>query len=78
MKDWPKMQFRFYGVSKWTGTLQGDATATQDFKLWAKSRGIDLSGLHPYGERPVPPFVEACYPHDPTYLIQEKVDNFFS
>ncbi len=72
------MQFRFYGVSKWTGRLIGDATAEQDFKLWAKSRGIDLSGLHPYGERPVPPFVESCYLPELGYLTQEKVDTFFS
>jgi len=78
VKDWPKMQFRFYGISKWTGELEGDATATQDIDLWAKSRGVDTSGLNPFGERPTPQYIEQSFPQSPTYLPQEKVDTFFS
>lgn len=71
------MQFRFYGISKWTGELVGDATAVHDFDSWAKSRGIDVSGLHPFGERPVPPDVEVYYSHAPCYFTEEKVAIFF-
>ncbi len=78
MKTWPKMQFRFYGVSKWTGKLVGDATEIQDVGVWARSRGIDISGLHPIGNRPVPSYVESSYPHEPTYITQEDADTFFS
>lgn len=78
MESWPRMQFRFYGVSKWTGELEGDATATQDFDAWARSRGIDTSGLHPCGSRPVPPWVENSYTHSITYFCQEDADTFFT
>lgn len=77
LKDWPRMQFRFYGVSKWTGKLEGDATACQDILEWARSRGVDTSGEHPFGDRPVPPWVESAYPHSCTYVSQEKADTFF-
>jgi len=78
MKDWPRMQFRFYGVSKWTGRLEGDATAIQDFSEWAKSRGIDVTGEHPFGPRPIPQVVEELYLHAFSYMPQEKADAFFS
>ena len=78
MRDWPRMQFRFYGISKWSGKLIGDATEMQDFYKWAESRGIDIDGVHPYGPRPVPLVVEQNYPHANCYMDQEKADNFFS
>lgn len=77
MTSWPRMQFRFFGVSKWTGHLMGDATVTEDFNVWAKSRGIDTSGAHPFGARPTPEDVEKSYPHCPTYVLQKDVATFF-
>jgi hypothetical protein len=71
------MQFRFFGVSKWTGKLVGDATAVDDIDLWTKSRGIDTSGAHPFGARPTPSCVESYYYHEPTYVLQKDADIFF-
>jgi len=70
------MQFRFYGVSKWTGKLEGDSTELQDIWEWVDSRGIDRS--EPFGVRPVPPWVENLYPHSSTYVRQEIADTFFT
>lgn len=75
--NWPKMQFRFYGVSVSTGRLVADATEIQDMTKWAKSRGINLTGECPVGERPVPAFVEEAYSHEPGYVLQKDVDTFF-
>ena len=73
---WPRMQFRFFGVTG-NGVLIADATQLQDINTWAKSRGIVTSGLHPIGERPVPPYVESSYLHDVEYVLQKDVDTFF-
>jgi len=72
-----KMQFKFYGISKWHGKLMGDATSTEDFFLWANSRGVDITGGKPFGDRPVPKAVEESYEWDPTYVSQEEADIFF-
>ena len=77
MSNWPKMQFRFYGVSVSTGRLVADATEIKDIDVWAKSRGINLTGMCPVGERPVPDFVEQGYSHEPGYVFQKDVDTFF-
>jgi len=76
MSSWPRMQFRFYGVTS-SGALVGDATELQDFSKWACSRNIDTSGIHPYGERPTPQYVETSYRHDVGYVLQKDVDTFF-
>jgi hypothetical protein len=60
-----------------TGRLVADATEIQDMTTWAKSRGINLTGMCPVGERPVPGFVEQGYPHEPGYVLQKDVDVFF-
>jgi hypothetical protein len=69
------MQFKFWGISKWTGKLIGDATDLDDIYKWAASRSIDLK--KPYGYRPVPSLVEQQHPHDPTYVLQSEADRFF-
>ena len=76
MSMWPRMQFLFYGVTS-SGVLVGDATEIEDFDKWAKVRNIDISGQHPFGQRPVPSYVETSYRHDVGYLLQKDVDTFF-
>lgn len=70
-----KMQFKYWGICKYDGMLMGDATAVDDFTLWAKSRGIDPT--KPFGERPVPPEIEEQYKHHPCYVKQSDADTMF-
>ena len=77
MSTWPKMQFRYYGVSVSTGRLVADATELQDINTWAASRGVITDGKHPIGNRPVPASVESSYIHEPCYVLEKDVATFF-
>ena len=70
-----KMEFKFWGICKGSGKLQGDATELTDFSAWAKSRGIDPK--MPHGLRPVDLHTEQAYKHHMDYVPQHLANTMF-